>query len=191
MPKLEDKVICNIELVEIITEEETPQTLYFDTADEATYSPDISEGKETILRVKNKILSTNKTEDIQYGSTLTFKDTAFQPTVLAIVDGGTVAKTADKITGYSSPAVGEVVKRIPCTVNIYTSEKDTSGEVLQYAKFSYPSCKGKPAKFSFKDGEYMTPEYTMISRPAKGEKPFDLTFVDELPTSTKSMKGEE
>ncbi|MEG1004629.1 MAG: hypothetical protein RSF37_14635 [Clostridium sp.] len=188
---MEDKVICNIELVEIVTEETSPKTFMFDTADEATYSPDISEGKENILRVKNRIVSTNKTEDIQYGSSLTFKDTAFQPEVLAIVDGGTVTKTENKVTGYSAPAVGGVVNRIPCTINIYTSEKDTSGEVLQYAKFSYPSCKGKPAKFSFKDGEYMTPEYTMVSRPAKGAKPFDLTFVKALPTITKSVRGEE
>ena len=42
MPKLQDKAICNIELVEIITAGGSSKKYYFDTANEATYSPDIS-----------------------------------------------------------------------------------------------------------------------------------------------------
>ncbi len=182
--QLEDKVICNIELVEIITGEEVPKTYYFDTADEAVYSPDISEGNEDIKRIKNRIVAVNKTEDIQYGSSITLKDTCFQPEVLAIVDGGTIKGTTGSVTGYSAPKNGEVVKRIPFTLNLYTAEKGTEGEVITYAKFSYPSCKGTPAKFSFKDGEYMTPEYTIVSRPGKGKAPYDIDFVQALPNAT-------
>jgi len=69
-------------------------------------------------------------------------------------------------------------------LNLYTAEKGTEGEVITYAKFSYPSCKGTPAKFSFKDGEYMTPEYTIVSRPGKGEAPYDIDFVQALPNAT-------
>ncbi len=182
MAKLEDKIICNIEVVEIITEEETPVTLYFDTSEEATYSPDVSEGEEKYKRIKNRIVSNNRTEDLQFGSAITFKDSCFQPEVLSIVDGGTVIKTAEKITGYSAPAVGVVVSRKKFTLNIYTSERGTDGEVITYVKFTYPSCKGTPAKFSFKDGDFMTPEYTVKSRPAKGAKPFEINYVAVLPT---------
>lgn len=181
---LQDKVIANIELVEIITEETSAKTYSFDTADEANYSPDISEGSENLLRVKNRIVATNKTEDIQYGSSITLKDTSFQPQVLEVVDGGTLKKTAEEITGYASPVVGEIVSRKLFTLNIYTSERGTDGEVIKYAKFSFPSCKGKPAKFAFKDGEFMTPEYTVVSRPAKGAAPFEIDYVDSLPSKT-------
>ena len=179
--QLEDKVICNIVRAEIITDEETPQTYIFDTAEEATYAPDVSEGNEDIKRVKNRIVSVNKTEDIQYGSTLGLKDACFQPEMLALIDGVTVTKTAEKVTGYSAPPSGSPVSRKSFTLNLYTSEKGTDGEVTNYFKFSFPKCKGKPAKFTFKDGEYMTPEYTVVSRPAKGTSPYNLSILAELP----------
>lgn len=182
MPKLEDKAICNIELVEIITEEDVPKKYYFDTADEATYSPDISDGAENILRVKNRVVATNKFDDIQYGSTLGFKDTSFLPEVLSLVDGGTLTGEDGNYTGYTSPVTGSVVNRIRFTTNIYTAEKDVEGVIKKYAKFSFPSCVGKPANFSFKDGEFMSPQYTIISRPKTGTSPFELEFLAKLPT---------
>lgn len=180
--KLTDKIICNIERVEIVTEEDVPATYYFDTAEEANYSPDVSEGSENIKRIKDRIVATNYTQDIQYGSTIGLKDACFQPEVLAIVDGGTVTKQTENITGYNAPAVGAPVVRKPFTLNIYTSEKGTDGEALNYYKFAFPNCKGKPAKFSFKDGEYMTPEYTIVSRPAKGAAPYSITIAKTLPS---------
>ena len=180
--QLEDKIICNIEKVEIVTEDETPVTYTFDTAEEANYSPDISEGAENIKRIKNRIVAVNKTEDLQYGSTINLKDACFQPEVLAVIDGGTVTKQTEKITGYTAPLSGAPVVRKAFTLNIYTSEKGTDGSNANYYKFSFPSCKGQPAKFSFKDGEYMTPEYTIVSRPAKGVAPYTLTIMETLPT---------
>ena len=184
--QLEDKIICNIELVEIITEGITPKTYYFDTAEEATYSPTVSEGKEDVKRIKNRIAAINRTEDIQYGSSITLKDNSFSPEVLEVVDGGTVKKTSDKITGYTGSPSGTTVARKPFTLNLYTSEKSTSGGSINYYKFSYPNCKGTPAKFSFKDGEFMTPEYTIVSRPSKGAAPFDIDIVQALPNVIKS-----
>lgn len=182
MAKLDDKAICNIELVEIITEEDVAKKYYFDTADEATYSPDISNGTENILRVKNRVVATNKYDDIQYGSTLTFKDTSFLPEVLALVDGGTLVKTDLVVTGYKAPITGQTVNRTRFTTNVYTAEKDVEGVVKKYAKFSFPSCLGKPANFSFKDGEFMSPQYTISSRPKSGTSPYTITFEDSLPT---------
>lgn len=179
--QLTDKIICNIEKTEIVTEETTPVTYEFDTAEEANYSPDISEGSENIKRIKNRIVAVNSTDDIQYGSTVNLKDACFQPEVLAVIDGGTVTKESEKITGYTAPVAGSPVVRKSFTLNIYTSEKGTDGEILNYYKFSFPNCKGKPAKFSFKDGEYMTPEYTIVSRPPKGVAPYSLSILETLP----------
>lgn len=173
--------LVNIVRAEIITEEDSPKTYRFDTADEATYTAVTSEGQETIHRTKNVIHAVNRTEDIQYGSDINMKNANFIPEVLAIVDGGTLVKSVDKVTGYKPPVVGKPVKRTLFTLNIYSEEKDIDGETKRYAKFSFPSCKGKPASFTFKDGEFMTPSYTISSRTPSGKAPYDLTFLEELP----------
>ncbi|GAA0825263.1 hypothetical protein [Clostridium tertium] len=179
--KITEKSIVNIVRVEVETEETTPKIYRFDTASEATYAAVVSEGQETILRAKNKILATNKTEDIQYGSDVNLTQVVMVPEVLAIVDGGTLTKTLDKVTGYRPPAMGEVVNRTGFKLRIFTEEKDGDGETLGYQCFEYPGCKGKPVSFNFKDGEFMAPAYTISSRVKKGTAPYNLDFLDELP----------
>lgn len=187
--EMEEKAIVNIRRIEIETEEATPRILRFDTGSEAVYSATVSEGTETILRSKNRIVATDRTEDIQYGSDITLKDLVMQPEVLSIVDGGTLATTSTgegstlvtTITGYTPPVVGVPVNRTKFTTKIYAEEKDIDGEVTGYSVFSFPGCKGKPVSFTFKDGEFMAPEYTMFSRPKKGNAPYAIDFVTELP----------
>ena len=180
---LTEKPIVNIVKVEIVTEEQTPKTYVFNTASEATYSAVVSEGTENILRIKNEIKAIDRTEDIQYGSDLTLKQPIFVPEVLCIVDGGTLTKTEDVVTGYKPPVQGSVVNRTLFTLNIYTEEKDADTTTVGYQKFSFKGCKGKPASFNFKDGEFMAPEYTIMSRVKKGTAPYELTFLDALPTA--------
>jgi hypothetical protein len=178
---LEGKPIVNIKKAEIITEETTPQTFTWDTASECEQSPDISEGEENVLRVKNTIYATDRTEDIVYGTTLTFSDNLFHPEVIEVIDGGTLVKDVEEnIIGYDPPIIGTPVNRKKFTLNIYTEEKDADGEVVGYVKFSYPHCKGKPFKASVKDGEFFAPEYSCVSRPKKGEKPYSISFLTEL-----------
>ena len=183
--KLTEKSIVNIVRVEIITEEDSPKTYRFDTASEATYAPVVSEGSETILRVKNAILATNRTEDIQYGSDLNLTQVVMVPEVLAIVDGGKLvtigASSSLKVTGYNPPAVGAVVNRVKFTTKIYTEEKDADGATLGYQCFAFKGCKGKPVSFTFKDGEFMAPAYTISSRVKKGTAPYNLEFLEQLP----------
>lgn len=187
--QMEEMPIVNIALVEIITEEAEPKRYVFDTADEAGYTPVTSEGAENLLRSKNRIHAIDKKEDIQYGSEIKLKDCLFRPEVLAIVDGGTVKTTTTgtgenivaKVTGYDGPVIGSPVKRTKFILNIYTEEKDSEESTAGYQKFSFPGCKGTPVEFSFKEGEFMAPEYTIRSRPGKGKAPFSLDFLDELP----------
>lgn len=237
-----EKPIVNIVRAEIVTREASPRTLAFDTASEATYSPVTSEGTETVLRSKNTIHAINRTEDIQYGTDITFSDALFNLEVMAIIDGGTVTKTtvpqhyelcsasdenalnvvtsaseenevayetvkaqtspvdlsdiasdgtayvklvaaAEVPTSYTAPEVGSVVNRISFDLNVYTEEKDINGDTKSYIKFTFPFCKGKPVNYSFKDGEFMTPQYTCSSRPAKGQAPFSMTTLTSLPTT--------
>jgi uncharacterized protein (UPF0147 family) len=181
---VEAKPIVNVKRAEIITDETVPRTFSFETATEAQYEPVISEGKEEILRTKNTIHAMDKTEDIQYGSNITLTDNKFAAEIMAIIDGGTVKKDeTQKITGYSAPPVGVALNRIPFTLNVYSEEKDTDGNVLGYIKFSFPGCKGTPAKFSLKDGSFMAPEYKIQSRPGANELPYDVDFITTLPVA--------
>lgn len=180
--KTTEKPIVNIVRAELVTEETTPRTFRFNTATEATYAAVISEGTETVLRVKNEIKSINRTEDIQYGSDINMSEAVMTPEVMAIVDGGTLTKDeGGKITKYTPPVMGAPVNRVPFTLKLYTEEKDTSGDTVGYQCFSFKGCKGKPVSYTFKDGEYLVPQYTAKSRVKKGTAPYELDFMDELP----------
>lgn len=180
--KTTEKPIVNIVRTELVTEEITSKTFRFNTATEATYSAVISEGSETVLRVKDEIKSINRTEDIQYGSDINMSEAVMTPEVMAIIDGGTLTKDEDgNITKYIPPVVGSPVKRIPFTLKIYTEEKDTAGDTVGYQCFSFKGCKGKPVSYTFKDGEYLVPQYTAKSRVKKGTAPYELDFMEELP----------
>ena len=122
--KLTEKPIVNIVRTEIVTEEDVPKTYRFDTASEATYAAVVSEGKETVLRVKNEIKAINRTEDIQYGSDINFSQVVVVPEVLAIIDGGTITKQTEKLQKYTPPVVGSPVNRTLFTLKIYTEEKE-------------------------------------------------------------------
>lgn len=179
---MEDMALVNIVRTEIITEEDIPVTHTWETADEAGLVPDLSEGAEQILRVKNRIIATNRTEDIVIGFGINFKDNVFNPEVFALVDGGELIYDEDETTvkKYKAPVAGIAVDRTPFTLSVYTEKKDMDGDILGYVKFIYKHCKGKPAEYSIKDGEFMVPELSMISRPKKGESPVEMEFLKTL-----------
>ena len=175
MTQLEGMPIANIVLGEIM-DEVTKKTYIFDTADKANAKPDLSAGKEDILRVKNRIIAMNRTEDICIGYDIKLTNNTFPPEVMALIDGGTV--TAD---GYEGPQVGKATERHPFTLNLYSEEKDYDSETLQYVQFTFKHNKGKPVEFKFEDGKFFVPEFESHSRPKKGEKPVYIKFVKQLP----------
>ena len=177
--------LANIVRVEIETEDKTPkQYRLTDVASEAEITAYVSEGEEKELRVKNTIKAQNKTEDIVMGYDIKLVSATMVPEILALVDGGALrydATEQTKVVGYDAPAVGAPVERVPFTMHIYTEEKDTDGDTLSYAKFSYKHCKGTPVDYALQDGEFFSPELTAKSRPEKGESPVSVEFLDALP----------
>ncbi|WP_142415406.1 Ig-like domain-containing protein [Hathewaya massiliensis] len=173
--------IANIVLAEVI-DESTGEKHYFDTADKANAKPDLSQGKEDILRNKNRIIAMNRTEDICIGYEIKLTNNTFPQKLMALVDGGTVTST-----GYEGPEVGKATERKPFTLNLYSEEKDYDSETLRYVKFTFKHNKGKPVEFKFEDGKFYIPEFDSKSRPKKGEKPVYIEFVDNLPNESSTQ----
>lgn len=186
--------LVNIALAEVITEEIEPKRFVFDTAQEATMEPSVNEGEEEVLRVKNKILATNRSEDLVIGYDTTLASNTLIPQLFALIDGGTLiydAENPDKVIGYNAPKSGIPVKRQKFTLNLYTEEKDSNGDTLQYVKFGFEHCVGRPVSFTIKDGEFFVPEMVVRSRPKTCEQPIDIQFLDELPEYTEANICEE
>lgn len=181
---IDEQTLANIAMLEFAQSDGTGDIFRTNKCDELSYSAVISEGAETILRVKNEIVATNNFEDIQYGSDLSFKQVIFSPYMLAAIDGGEVAvDESDEVTGYNPPAIGSPVARKEWDISVYTDIKSGANQG-KYCKITYKRCKGKPVSYSFKDGEFVVPEYTTSSRPASGELPYTMEYVDELPKTT-------
>lgn len=175
--------IANVARVEIVTEEETPRTYRVTTASEAKVEAFVSEGEEKELRKGNRLLAQLKTEDLIKGYDVTLTDLTMNPEVYAIIDGGVSTADAEgrAFQRYTGPRVGEVLSRMPFTLNMYTEEKDGDGETKGYLKLSCMHCKGTPASIEIKDGDFCAPEYTMKSRPKIGEAPLSIEYLTELP----------
>lgn len=178
--------IANIERVDIITEETIPQVMSFDTASEANAEAQISSGSEPELRVKNRILAQNITEDIVKGYNISLTDATFSPDVFALIDGGQSTITDGGFAKYAAPIAGEVVTRTRSRLAVYASEKDYDGHSLSYIAFIFPHAYGAPSSVSMRDGEFFAPSYTVKSRPGRGESPMTMLCLPSLPVIVKS-----
>ncbi len=181
--KVQEIPIANVARVEIVTEETLARTFIVSTANEAKIEAFISEGEEKELRKGNRLLAQLKTDDLIKGYNVTLKDLTMIPQVFAIIDGGISAAEEEggAFQSYTGPKVGEVLKRTPFTLNLYTEEKDGDGETKGYLKMSCQHCKGSPASIEIKDGDFCAPEYKLKSRPKIGEAPLSITYLDALP----------
>ncbi|AKA70133.1 hypothetical protein [Clostridium scatologenes] len=173
----EGKALVNIVRTEIINER-TLEKFSFVTQSSCDIKPDLSAGKEDILRVKDTIYGINQTEDITIGYEVKMTDSLLTPELMALVDGGTFVSGK-----YEAPKAGIKVNRDKYTLSIYTEEKDYT-DTVGYAKFTTKHNKGKALDFKLKDGAFYVPEFNSKSRPARGESPIEIEFLDTLPNDT-------
>lgn len=82
---------------------------------------------------------------------------------------------------YTPPPAGSAPGLETFTVDIYTEETDTSGEILGYVKLSLPNGKGEPVELAFEDNKFFAAKYSITTAPAKGEPPYTIEMVDALP----------
>ena len=181
--KLNQLPLTNVEMVEIITKESVPVTYQFKTSDEVSTEEVVSEGEEQTLKIKGVVYANIPQEDTVLGYDLKFKDNVMCPELLEVMQGGTIEYEEDGTTfkSYEAPAIGQSKTKKKFDSVIYSKEVDTDGPTGRYAKVTFPSGQGASVPLSFKDGEYYSNEYTVKSRPAKGQSPYKIEIVDALP----------
>lgn len=173
--------IVNIVRAELVTEEQQPRVLSFETLSSAVPEPHISEGEESELRIRNTILAQEQLEDIIKGYNITLKDCVMSRELLEVIDGGESVSIMDNATGYKAPVAGKTSCRVHFTLNLYAAEKDYAGDSTAFFRFSFPNCIGTPAKFSLENGAFTAPEYVVRSRPRAGGHAMRVDVMDSLP----------
>lgn len=146
------------------------------------------------LVVKGRLIAQKPETVTITGNTIVLTDNVFIPELVKILQGGTIkywkeaAHTTmqDEDAGfgvaqYTPPVVGSADKGSNFLLNAYSAMYNAAGLIDGYEKISYPNCKGSPIALSAEDGAFRAPEYTVTSAPNKGEAPYDITYVDELP----------
>lgn len=171
--------LANVARIDVATEEDIPRKYTFkDQSDEITAEVRVSEGEEADLRVRNVIHAVNRTEDIPKGYDIGITQAVVSPELLAIIDGGEWNKETKTYKGIEA---GAPVERTPFTLDVFTEDKDSSGETLSYVKFTFRHCKGSPISFTFKDGEFFVGEMGLKSTASSGERVVEFEELKELP----------
>lgn len=157
----------------------------FDTANKIEVEPQLEEEDAVRLIVKG-ILRAQKPKQVTItGNEITLTDNVFDPELVLILQGGEIvydSQETQKIIGYNPPAAGSSDKGEKFKLNAYSAQYDASGQIVQYEKITYPNCQGTPVAFSSEDGAFRAPEYTITSAPKTGERPYEIRYVDALPT---------
>lgn len=169
----------------------------FDTASQIQVDPQVEETDAIKLIVKGVLRAQKPQTSTLTGNQITLTDNVFTPELVQILQGGTIyywqeeghttKGTTDKgfgIAGYAPPVSGSTEKGKVFELSAYSAQYDASGQIVQYEKITYPNCQGVPVAFGSEDDTFRAPEYTINSAPKKGESPYTIDYVAELPEIT-------
>lgn len=155
----------------------------FDTSNKIGVETQTEEQDPIRLVVKGILRAQKKKRVTIVGTTITLTDNVFNPDLVLVLQGGTCTYDINgKLTSYTPPVAGSKEVLDSFTLNAYSAQYDTSGDIINYEKISYPNCTGEPIAFTSEDDVFRAPEYTIDSAPKLGESPYTITYVDELPT---------
>lgn len=170
--------------VNLVTIKVDDEEFGFDTANKISCAAQI-ETTEAVKLIVKGILRAQKPEVSTYtGTDITLTDNVFNPQLVQVLQGGTIVYDDNDptlIIGYNPPIVSSGEKGQVFTLNTYSAQYDTSGEIVRYEKITFPHCTGVPIALSSEDGVFRAPEYTIHSRPASNEPPYYISYVGELP----------
>lgn len=174
----------DVNLVTIQADGETDEWI-LDTASQIQVEPQI-ETEDGVKLVVKGVLKAQKPEvSTLTGHQITLTDNVFTPELVKILQGGTITRGQDNVvTGYTPPVAGSSEKGSVFTLNAYSAQYNAAGLITRYEKISYPNCQGVPVAFNSEDGVFRTPQYTINSSPDIGEAPYEMTYVNALPTAS-------
>lgn len=137
------------------------------------------------LIIKSILKAQKKEKRTVTGVQITLTDNMTVLDLARAVQGGVITRDeSGKIIRYTPPVVGEEEVQRKYTVDIYTACMDSSGDVICYEKTTYKHCTGEPIAYNAKDDEWRSAQYVLTSLPKKGEPPYEIDYVDELPEIT-------
>lgn len=164
------------------------------TASKLAVNPQTETQDAVKLVVKGALLAQKPAETTITGNTLVLTDNVFIPELVKILQGGVIKywTDADKTTEgaedkgfgvsrYTPPVAGSREKGEVFVSKAYSAIYNAAGVVTGYECISYPNCQGIPVSFSSEDGVFRAPEYTINSAPDKGQAPYEITYLKELP----------
>lgn len=165
------------------------------TASKLAVNPQTETQDAVKLVVKGALLAQKPAETTITGNTLVLTDNVFIPELVKILQGGTIKYWTDEgkttegdsdkgfgVARYTPPVAGSREKGEIFTAKAYSAIYNAAGVVTGYECISYPNCQGIPVSFSSEDGVFRAPEYTINSAPDKGQAPYEITYLKELPT---------
>lgn len=169
-----------------------------DTASTIEVNP-TSETEDAVqLIVKGRLIAQKPSNTTVTGNTITLTDNVFNPEMVKILQGGTIKYWSDAehsseaaedagfgVASYKPPVAGSAEKGTVFKLHAYSSIYNAAGIITGYEKISYPNCQGTPVFLNTEDGAFRAPEYTINSAPTEDEAPYEITYVDKLPTVTK------
>lgn len=171
--------------VSLVTIEIDGDEFGFDTASAISVEPQMEEQDPVRLVVKGKLRAQKPGTSTLTGNQITLTDNVFNPELVVALQGGTIQYDeveTTKVTGYKPPTAGSAPYTEAFKLNAYSAQYNAAGQIVNYEKISYPNCTGTPVAFSSEDGTFRAPEYVINSAPDTGESPYEISYVDALPT---------
>lgn len=169
----------------LITIETADGEFGFDTANQIAVEPQIETEDAVRLVIKGVLRAQKPSVNTITGHQITLTDNVFNPELVLVLQGGEIvydATETTKIIGYNPPIAGSTDKGETFKLNAYSAQYNAAGQIVQYEKISYPNCTGQPVAFGSEDGAFRAPEYTIDSAPNTGERAYQITYVEALPT---------
>lgn len=180
--------------VALVTYKVDDKEIALNTASEVTLSVQSETTDAVKLIVKGVLIAQKREKTTITGHTITLKDNVFNPELVVMLQGGVVKYWQDEeqsteteadagygVSSYTPPLTGSEDAVKPGVLCVYSAVYDEAGLIKCYEKCEYPNCTATPVAFGAVDGEFRAPEYTINSAPAKGEAPYKLTYIKELP----------
>ncbi len=134
------------------------------------------------LIVKGRLIAQKGEVTTITGNQITLSDNVFNDRLVQILQGGTIKRDlAGNFIGYTPPVAGSSDKGKLFKLTAYSAIYNEAAVLVGYEKIVYPNCQGVPFAFGSEDGTFRASDYTINSAPAKGEAPYDLDIVDDIP----------